>query len=88
MIISPFLLTAAASCCTSAVLKSHRAAAPLRETIAAAVLKIAGFTENEPLIDPMCGSGTFSLEAAMLVKHIPAGWFREFCLYGMAKLFT
>jgi putative N6-adenine-specific DNA methylase len=59
-------------------LKSHRAAAPLRETIAAAVLKIAGFTGNEPLIDPLCGSGTFSLEAAMLVKQIPAGWFRDF----------
>jgi len=63
-------------------LKSHRAAAPLRETIAAAILKIAGFTENEPLIDPMCGSGTFSLEAAMLVKHIPAGWFRGFAFMG------
>jgi len=59
-------------------LKSHHAAAPLRETIAAAILKIAGFMEDEPLIDPLCGSGTFSLEAAMLVKHIPAGWFRDF----------
>ena len=63
-------------------LKSHRAAAPLRETIAAAILKIAGFTENGPLIDPMCGSGTFSLEAAMLVKRIPAGWFRDFAFMG------
>jgi putative N6-adenine-specific DNA methylase len=59
-------------------LKSHRAAAPLRETIAAAILKIADFMEDEPLIDPLCGSGTFSLEAAMQVKHIPAGWFRGF----------
>jgi putative N6-adenine-specific DNA methylase len=63
-------------------LKSHRAAAPLRETIAAAILKIAGFTEDEPLIDPLCGSGTFSLEAAMLVKQIPPGWFRDFAFMG------
>jgi putative N6-adenine-specific DNA methylase len=59
-------------------LKSHRAAAPLRETIAAAVLKIAGFTGSEQLIDPLCGSGTFSLEAPMLAKQNPAGWFRDF----------
>jgi putative N6-adenine-specific DNA methylase len=52
--------------------------APVRETIAAAVLKLAGYNESEPLIDPMCGSGTFSLEAAMMDKHIPPGWFREF----------
>jgi putative N6-adenine-specific DNA methylase len=59
-------------------LKSCRAIAPMRETIAAAVLQLAGYQESEPLIDPMCGSGTFSIEAAMLAKHIPPGWFREF----------
>jgi putative N6-adenine-specific DNA methylase len=63
-------------------LKSHRATAPLRETIAAAVLNIAGFTGNEPLIDPLCGSGTFSLEAAMLARQIPPGWFRNFAFTG------
>jgi putative N6-adenine-specific DNA methylase len=59
-------------------LKSYRAIAPMRETIAAAILRLAGYEETKPLIDPMCGSGTFSLEAAMMVKHIPPGWFREF----------
>ncbi|MFH1672426.1 MAG: hypothetical protein ABIF87_03225 [Pseudomonadota bacterium] len=59
-------------------LKNQGAVAPLRESIAAAVLRLAHFTEKEPLIDPMCGSGTFSLEAAMIVKNIPPGWFREF----------
>jgi putative N6-adenine-specific DNA methylase len=63
-------------------LKSYRAVAPVRETIAAAVLRLAGYKEAEPLIDPMCGSGTFSLEAAMMVKHIPPGWFREFAFMG------
>jgi putative N6-adenine-specific DNA methylase len=59
-------------------LKNQSAVAPLRESIAAAVLRLARFTEKEPLIDPMCGSGTFSLEAAMMVRNIPPGWFREF----------
>ena len=63
-------------------LKSYRAVAPMRETLAAAVLRLAGYNETEPLIDPMCGSGTFSLEAAMMIKHIPPGWFREFAFMG------
>ncbi|MBF0102164.1 MAG: RNA methyltransferase [Desulfobacterales bacterium] len=52
--------------------------APLRETTAAAILYKAGYTPGMPLIDPMCGSGTFSIEAAMISKSIPPGWFRNF----------
>jgi putative N6-adenine-specific DNA methylase len=59
-------------------LKQHTGKAPLRETLAAAILAYAGYTGNEPLVDPMCGSGTFSLEAAMIAGHIPPGWFRPF----------
>ena len=59
-------------------LKRHRGKAPLRETLAAAALLLAGYGGTEPLIDPMCGTGTFSLEAALMVKNIPPGWFREF----------
>ncbi|MBU1569456.1 MAG: hypothetical protein KKE00_02865, partial [Proteobacteria bacterium] len=59
-------------------IKTHRATAPLRETTAAAILKISGYDGSEPLLDPMCGSGTFSLEAAMISQNIPAGWFRNF----------
>lgn len=59
-------------------IKTQSAEAPLRETTAAAILMLAGYSRNEPLIDPMCGSGTFSLEAAMQAGNIPAGWFREF----------
>lgn len=59
-------------------IKTHRAAAPLRETLAAAVLMWAGFTPDEPMIDPMCGSGTFCLEAALMAGNIPPGWYRRF----------
>jgi putative N6-adenine-specific DNA methylase len=59
-------------------LKRHHGKAPLRETLAAAALMLAGYSAAEPLIDPMCGTGTFSLEAALMVKNIPPGWFREF----------
>lgn len=59
-------------------LKTHAAAAPLRETLAAAVLQLAGYDPDRPLIDPMCGSGTFALEAALMAKRIPPGYSREF----------
>ncbi|MGD9098207.1 MAG: hypothetical protein PVF97_08980 [Desulfobacterales bacterium] len=52
--------------------------APLRETLAAAVLLRAGYSGREVLCDPMCGSGTFAIEAALMAKQIPPGWFREF----------
>ena len=58
--------------------KQHGGKAPLRETLAAAALRLAGYAPEKPLLDPMCGSGTFSLEAAMMAKGIPAGWFRRF----------
>jgi len=63
-------------------LKTHVGTAPIRETIAAAVLAVAGYRGGEPLLDPMCGSGTFSLEGAMVANHIPAGWYRGFAFMG------
>jgi putative N6-adenine-specific DNA methylase len=59
-------------------LKQHAGTAPLRETLAAVSLSLAGYSGKEPLIDPMCGAGTYSLEAALMVKKIPPGWFRKF----------
>jgi putative N6-adenine-specific DNA methylase len=59
-------------------IKKHRGTAPLRETTAAAALMLAGYTGSEPLVDPMCGSGTIALEAALVAKNIPSGWFRDF----------
>ncbi len=59
-------------------LKQNSFRAPIRETLAAGILKITGFSETRPLLDPMCGSGTFSIEAAMLAKNIAPGLFRDF----------
>ena len=59
-------------------IKHHPGRAPIRETIAAAALLKAGYTGNEPLFDPMCGTGTFSIEAAMISGRIPPGWHRQF----------
>lgn len=59
-------------------LKTHGAAAPLRETLAAAVLLLSGYDAEQPLLDPMCGSGTFALEAALMAKRIPPGYARGF----------
>ena len=59
-------------------IKTHSGKAPLRETLAAAALMLAGFSGAQVLLDPMCGAGTFALEAALMAKRIPPGWFREF----------
>lgn len=47
--------------------------APLNEVLAAGMLQIAGWNGNSNLVDPMCGSGTLSIEAAMLAYNIAAG---------------
>jgi putative N6-adenine-specific DNA methylase len=49
------------------------ARAPLRETIAAAMLLRCGWSGGEPLVDPMCGSGTLPIEAALLARGIAPG---------------
>jgi len=59
-------------------IKRHGARAPLRETLAAGILHLAGYDPDRPLLDPMCGGGTFSLEAALIAKRIAPGLFREF----------
>lgn len=52
--------------------------APLRENLAAAVLRIAGWRPDQPLLDPMCGSGTFCIEAATIAAGRPPGLKRSF----------
>jgi len=47
--------------------------APLRENLAAAVLHAVGWRPGEPLVDPMCGSGTFAVEAALWTLGRPPG---------------
>ena len=57
--------------------RTEQVKAPLSEVMAAGILKISGWSHHFPLIDPMCGSGTFSIEAALLAAEVPAGIFRQ-----------
>jgi putative N6-adenine-specific DNA methylase len=54
--------------------------APLRETLAAGILSLAGYDPSSPLVDPMCGSGTFAIEAAAMARRIAPGLGRDFAL--------
>ena len=54
------------------------AKAPLRETLAAALLLAGGWDPDTPLVDPMCGSGTIAIEAALLARRIAPGAGRGF----------
>jgi len=57
--------------------------APLRENLAAGILRLSGWQPEIPLLDPMCGSGTFLTEAAMIALDIAPGVNRPF---GFEKL--
>ena len=52
--------------------------APLKENLAAGIVRLTGWQPGEPLLDPMCGSGTIAIEAAMIALAIPAGHARGF----------
>ena len=52
--------------------------APIRENLAAGILALSGWKPGEPLLDPMCGSGTFLIEAAMISVNQPPGLKRSF----------
>jgi putative N6-adenine-specific DNA methylase len=54
------------------------AKAPMRETLAAAVLAAAKYDATQPLVDPFCGSGTLLIEAAMQARRIAPGLARDF----------
>ncbi len=51
--------------------------APINEVLAAGMLKLAGYTGDENLLDPMCGSATILIEAALMASKMPAGFYRE-----------
>jgi putative N6-adenine-specific DNA methylase len=51
--------------------------APLNEVLAAAMIMMSGWGGNSDFVDPMCGSGTLPIEAAMIAQNIPAGKFRK-----------
>ena len=52
--------------------------APLKETLAAALVKVSKWSPNRPFVDPFCGSGTIPIEAAMIGQNIAPGFNRDF----------
>jgi len=58
--------------------RSHTNIAPIRENLAAGILRLAGWQPGTPLLDPMCGSGTFLIEAAQMSLNIQPGIARRF----------
>jgi len=61
--------------------RGYRAAtakAPVRETLAAALLVAGGWDTSAPLLDPMCGAGTIAIEGALLARRIAPGIARTF----------
>ncbi len=55
--------------------KIHKAA--LNEALAAGIILLTGWNKDQPFYDPMCGSGTFPIEAALLGRNIPPGSYRK-----------
>ncbi|MGY6528814.1 MAG: THUMP domain-containing class I SAM-dependent RNA methyltransferase [Cyanobacterium sp.] len=51
--------------------------APLKETLAAALLSMTDWTPDLPLVDPLCGSGTFPIEATLMALNIAPGLYRK-----------
>lgn len=59
-------------------LRQHAGEAPIRENLAAGILYLTGWQPGIPLVDPMCGSGTFLLEAVQISLDIAPGSGRSF----------
>ena len=52
--------------------------APIKETLAAALVMLTNWTPDRPFVDPFCGSGTIPIEAALMGQNIAPGFNREF----------
>ncbi len=63
--------------------RQEQTVAPLNEVLAAGILMISGWNGSDPLTDPMCGSGTFPVEAGLIACNIPSGKFRK--TYGFQR---
>lgn len=66
--------------------KIAKVAAPLKENLAAGMLRLAGWTPDVPLLDPMCGSGTILLEAAGMALGDAPGLARDMKDFGFTRL--
>ncbi len=52
--------------------------APIKETLAAALIQLTNWTPDRPFVDPFCGSGTIAIEAALIGQNIAPGFNRDF----------
>jgi putative N6-adenine-specific DNA methylase len=66
--------------------KIAKVTAPLKENLAAGILRLAGWTPGVPLLDPMCGSGTLLLEAAGIALGDAPGLARDMKDFGFTRL--
>lgn len=57
--------------------RDNRHPAPLNEVMAAGLIYLSGWDQKTPLYDPMCGSGTIAIEAAMIAANIPPGLYKS-----------
>jgi putative N6-adenine-specific DNA methylase len=64
--------------------KAEVGKAPMRETVAAALLRMCDYDGREPVLDPMCGSGTFIIEAAEIAAGLNPGRVRRFAFEQLA----
>lgn len=58
--------------------RQEKGGAPLKENMAATIMKLTTWFPDKPLLDPTCGSGTLLIEAALMGKNIAPGLFRKF----------
>jgi putative N6-adenine-specific DNA methylase len=58
--------------------RADKGEAPLKENLAAGLLRLAGWTPDRPLLDPFCGSGTIVIEAALMASRRAPGLQRKF----------
>lgn len=66
--------------------RAHSVEAPLKETLAAALIQLSYWNKDRFLLDPFCGSGTIPIEAAMIGKNIAPGLNRNFASEGWPRI--
>lgn len=62
--------------------RAEQGEAPIKETLAAALVMLTNWTPDRPFVDPFCGSGTIPIEAALIGQNIAPGFNREFVSEG------
>lgn len=75
-------VTVALDCCGAGLsrrgYRTYNVAAPISETLGAAIVTLSRYKADMPFIDPMCGSGTMPIEAAMIANNMAVGMGRNF----------